>query len=81
MPLYIRDEGVNGLAARLAGLRTSGNKTEAVRLALQNELERVGGKASLSERVASIQARAAACGLRADGFDDKALMDELSGDQ
>ena len=37
-------------------------------------------RASLVERVAPIQSRARALGLRPDGIDDKPLMDDLSGD-
>ncbi|MFT6533801.1 MAG: antitoxin VapB [Limimaricola cinnabarinus] len=80
MPLYIRDDTVGSLADKLAQLATKGNKTEAVRLALEHELERLAQKKSLSERVAALQARAADLGLRANGYDDKPLMDDLSGD-
>ncbi|WP_176473765.1 hypothetical protein [Actibacterium ureilyticum] len=37
-------------------------------------------RASLAERVAPIQSRARALGLRPDGINDKPLMDDLSGD-
>lgn len=36
-------------------------------------------RTSLAERVAPIQTRARALGLRPDGIDDKPLMDALSG--
>jgi antitoxin VapB len=40
MPLNIRNEAVNELAERLA-LRKRMNKTDAVRIALENELRRL----------------------------------------
>lgn len=77
MPLNIRSEDVNRLAEKLASsVRVS--KTEAVRIALTNELERREGKqADLSERIRQIQDRLAAypsTGLKA----DKAFYDGLN---
>jgi antitoxin VapB len=74
MPLNIRNEAVNQLAEKLAA-RKHMNKTDAVKLALENELR---GAAS-SERLRPIQKRVLArpaTGLKA----DKAFYDELSGD-
>ncbi|MFN4164788.1 MAG: type II toxin-antitoxin system VapB family antitoxin [Ferrovibrio sp.] len=48
MPLYVKDNEVEALAARLAGLRKV-SKTEAVREALRHALERETGKPSLVE--------------------------------
>lgn len=48
MPLYIRDDRVSALAARLAEVRGV-TKTEAVRLALEHELDRQGAEPSLVE--------------------------------
>ncbi|MEF2074651.1 type II toxin-antitoxin system VapB family antitoxin [Consotaella aegiceratis] len=81
MPLYIRDDSVNNLAEELARVSMAASKTEAVRLALQHELERLAAQESLVQKVATLQERAASHGLRTDGFDDKPLMDELSGNQ
>jgi len=78
MPLYIRDEGVNALAERFAGV-VGTTKTEAVKLALQTALDAAGARPTLAQRAAPLQERARQLGLRADGSDDKALMDELSG--
>jgi len=78
MPLNIRSEEVNRLAETLA-VRTRRNKTEAVKLALQNELRRVGTIRPLRERVRPIQDRVLAhptMGLEA----DKAFYDALSDD-
>jgi antitoxin VapB len=78
MPLNIRSDEVNRLADKLASVvRVS--KTEAVRIALVNELERRERPMMLAERIKPIQDRIAsypATGLMA----DKAFYDELSGD-
>lgn len=78
MPLFIRDESVNDLAEKAARLLGK-TKTDAVRLALESHIEALQSSRTLAERVASLQARARALGLVADGFDDKPLMDDLSG--
>jgi antitoxin VapB len=77
MPLNIRSEVVNQLAERLAARRQV-NKTEAVRIALQNELRRLDEAVPLRDRVRPVQERVLsrpATGLEA----DKAFYDELSG--
>ncbi len=78
MPLNIRSEAVNKLAKKLAA-RKHTNKTEAVKLALENELRRMDEALPLRERVRALRelvlARPAT-GLEA----DKAFYDELSGD-
>ena len=78
MPLNIRSEIVNQLAERLAARRQV-NKTEAVRIALQNELRRLDEAVPLRDRVRPLQQRVLsrpATGLEA----DKAFYDELSRD-
>ena len=78
MPLNIRNEEVNQLAARLAA-RKHVNKTEAVKLALENELRRLDQALPLRERLRPLQQRVLAgpaTGLEA----DKAFYDELSGE-
>ncbi len=78
MPLNIRDEKVNALAAELAA-RKHMSKTDAVRLALQNELRREQEALPLRERLRPLQRQvqaAPATGLEA----DKAFFDALSGD-
>jgi antitoxin VapB len=78
MPLNIRSEEVNLLAEKLAA-RKRINKTEAVKLALENELRRLDEALPLRERIRPlcdrIMARPAT-GLEA----DKQFYDELSGD-
>ena len=78
MPLNIRNEDVNRLAERLARI-TRLNKTEAVKLALENELKRSAEVIPLRERLRPLQDRIlarAATGIEA----DKAFYDDLSGD-
>jgi antitoxin VapB len=76
--LQIRNRRVSDLARRLASLRQS-TKTEAVRIALEHELERLEARKSLAEKLRPLQARFAArapTGLQA----DKEFFDDLSGD-
>jgi len=78
MPLNIRNEEVNQLAEKLAA-RKHVNKTEAVKLALENELHRLDEALPLRERLWPLQQRVLsrpATGLEA----DKAFYDDLSGD-
>ena len=77
MPLNIRNEVVNELAERLAARRQM-NKTDAVRIALENELRRLDEAVPLRDRLRPLQQRVLsrpATGLEA----DKAFYDELSG--
>jgi antitoxin VapB len=77
MPLNIRNEEVNRLAEKLA-TRKHINKTEAVRLALENELRRLDEALPLRERLRPIQDRVLA--RPATGFEaDKAFYDDLGG--
>jgi antitoxin VapB len=78
MPLNIRREAVNQLAERLAA-RKHTNKTDAVRMALENELRRLDEVLPLRERLGPLQERVPrrpTTALEA----DKAFYDELSGD-
>jgi len=77
MPLNIRNEGVNQLAERLAARRKM-DKTDAVRIALENELRRLEEAVPLRNSLRPLQQRVlsrSATGLEA----DKAFYDELSG--
>ena len=77
MPLNIRSEQVNQLAQTLAE-RTRMSKTDAVKVALENELRRLDQKTPLRELLRPLQARVLA--RPATGQDaDKAFYDELSG--
>lgn len=78
MALNIRSGEVNRLAERLAA-RKRLTKTEAVKLALDNELRRLDEALPLKERLRALQERVSkrpATGLAA----DKAFYDELSGE-
>jgi antitoxin VapB len=78
MALNIRSEAVSRLAEKLA-TRMRVTKTDAVRLALENELRRLDEAVPLRERLRPLQERVLArpaTGLGA----DKAFYDALSGD-
>jgi len=77
MPLNIRSEVVNQLAERLAARRHI-NKTQAVRIALENELRRLDEAVPLRDRLRPLQERILA--RPATGLEtDKSFYDELSG--
>lgn len=80
MPLYIRDNEVDALAAELQAVSGAQSKTEAVRAALQHELQRHRAKVPLRERLAKLQARAAELGLPNRDFDMKRFTDSMWGD-
>ena len=76
MPLNIRSEQVNQLAERLA-TRLRLSKTDAVKVALENELDRQDRRQPLRGRLQLLQAsirRRAEPGLAA----DKAFFDDLN---
>jgi len=78
MPLNIRSEEVNRLAESLA-IRTHLNKTDAVKLALENELRRLEEAIPLKNRLRALQERVRrrpVTGLKA----DKAFYDEINGE-
>ena len=78
MALNIRSEEVNQLAEQLAA-RHHINKTEAVKLALRNELDRLDQAVPLRERLRPIQDRVMARPATGQAA-DKAFYDELSGE-
>ena len=78
MPLNIRSEEVNRLAGKLASLARV-SKTEAVRIALANELERRDRVVPLAERLRPLLeeiARVPRTGLDADKTFYDSLNDE-----
>lgn len=77
MALFIRDETVNALAVKLQKALKASSKTEAVRRALQGELDRVQQQRPLRERVAKAQAMAGALGTSDPNFDMKTFTDEM----
>jgi antitoxin VapB len=79
MALYIKDSEVDALAADLAAAKKL-NKTEAVREALKNELERERGKPSLGDIAAQFSRELRARGKPKRGRKaDKPFFDALSG--
>lgn len=78
MPLYIKDDATAELVAQLAKQRGI-SKQEAVRLAVQAELERIAEAIPLRERIAAWRKEhptPPATGQKA----DKAFFDDLSGE-
>jgi antitoxin VapB len=80
MALYIRDNDVDALAKRVQQVIKAPNKTEAVRAALLNELERAKQAIPLKERVKKYQEAARALGPGNPNFDMKKFTDEMWGD-
>jgi antitoxin VapB len=78
MSLYIRDAKVNELADQVMRRLGTKTKTEAVRVALENELKRAGDTLSIEEHIRRIQKSVAAqMGPHQVDFDQKAYMDEM----
>jgi len=80
MSLYIRDPDVASLAAKLQDLTGSRTKTEAVRLALQQAIQRANAKRSFAQRNAQFLEMADALGSTNPEFDSKAFFDQMWGD-
>ena len=80
MPLYIRDDEVAALAAELQDATNSPSKTDAVRTALRNELDRVRAEVPLIDRIRKIQKQVADMGGLDPNFDMKKFTDEMWGD-
>lgn len=80
MPLYIKDPEVDDLANELQRVTGAATKTEAVRAALKDAIERRRDKTAIIEGIRQAQAMARAMGVRPNAdFDMKEFMDELSG--
>lgn len=79
MALYIRDNEVDVLARQVQNATNAPSKTEAVRLALRHELERVREAEPLRDRIRKLQDAARAMGPGDPDFDMKKFTDELSG--
>ncbi len=78
MPFHVRDAETDTLVRKLARRRQIG-LTEAVKLAVRNELQREDQAIPMQARLASLRARVISrppTGLEA----DKAFFDDLSGD-
>jgi len=77
MSLYIRDDKVDELANEVMRRLGTKTKTEAVRVALENELKRTKEDVPLEERVKKYQRMIADLGPNDPDFDEKAFMDEM----
>jgi antitoxin VapB len=77
MALYIRDDEVDALARELQKALKSQSKTEAVRTALQNELERARSAEPLEMRIRRLQDAVKAMGPDDPDLDMKEFMDEM----
>ncbi|MEJ7014777.1 type II toxin-antitoxin system VapB family antitoxin [Sinorhizobium meliloti] len=78
MALYIKDSSVDHLAEQVRVRLGARTKTDAVRAALQHELQRVKSKTPLRERLAAVRQRAREeLGPPVPDIDMKKLMDEL----
>jgi antitoxin VapB len=77
MPLYIRDDAVDDLAAKVMKLTGAKTKTEAVRQALLAQIAAEESKLPLLTRLAPILSRADALGEKDPDFDMKTFTDEM----
>ena len=80
MALFIRDEEVDALAGELKEVLKAPSKKDAVKTALQNELQRARRERTFSERIKRAQAMADAMGPSDPNFDMKKFTDEMWGD-
>ncbi len=82
MPLYIRDDEVDALATELKTVTGAPSKTEAVRVALKDALERNRDNVPLKDRIKVIQNRARELlGPPDPNFNFKKFREELWGDE
>jgi antitoxin VapB len=77
MPLYIRDDAVDDLAAKVMKLTGAKTKTEAVRKALLAQIAAEQSKLPLIARIGPILDRADAIGEPDPDFDMKRFTDEM----
>jgi antitoxin VapB len=80
MPLFIRDPDVDAMTVELQQLTKARSKTEVVRTALRNELERSRGTVPLRERLTKVKQMARRIGPANPDFDMKKFTDEMWGD-
>ena len=77
MPLYIRDDSVEELAAKVQMMMHARSKTEAVRLSLLHEIARIHQKQSHHAGIAAAIDIARAIGPCDDKFDLNCIFDEI----
>ncbi|MFN0022610.1 MAG: type II toxin-antitoxin system VapB family antitoxin [Parvularculaceae bacterium] len=81
MALFIRDDKVDALANELQAALKTATKKEAVRIALEHELERIAKAKPRRFDFSKAQAIAASIGRVDPDFDFKKFRDELWGDE
>lgn len=69
MPLYIKDQGVDDLAEEVQKITGHKNKTEAVRAALLNEIQRARASLSLDDKLEQAMAIADSIGPTRPDYD------------
>ena len=79
MPLFIRDEEVDALADELKRVTKASSKTDAVRRALRDALDRETSRKPLLERLEPVLEKADAMGPNDPDFDMKKFTDEMWG--
>lgn len=80
MPLYLRDDDVDALPAKVQAATGAPTKIEAVRRALEHELARALASKGFDARNAELLAKADAFGRPDPDFDMKAFTDQLWGE-
>ena len=80
MPLYIKDDEADALAAKVKELTGAANKTEAVKMALRHEVECAARQTPLRERLQTAWRIVDALGPAEPDFDMKRFTDELWGE-
>ncbi len=79
MALYMGDESVDDLARKVQQVLKLRTKTEAVKIALQHELERSFDTLPVIERIKRAQMLADSMGASNKDFDMKSYCDEMWG--
>ncbi|CAN7709277.1 type II toxin-antitoxin system VapB family antitoxin [Phyllobacterium sp. LjRoot231] len=77
MSLYIRDSDVDALAKQVQKVIKAPNKTEAVRIALQHELDRAQKVLPLRDRIKRFQDMGKELGPDDASLDMKKFMDDM----
>lgn len=82
MAILIKGDEIDSLVDRYCAMTGLKNKSEAVRQALSAQIEALGARETLAERVGRVQRKAAAAGFASEGdaASDKAFMDEMWGE-
>ena len=77
MPLFIKDDTVDDLAARVKAMTGAATKTDAVRRALEAQIEAENTRVPLIERLRALQVKAEEIGPVDPEFSQKAFTDAM----